>query len=83
MRVAFVHPDLGLGGAERLIVDAALALDDLNHECTIFTPFLHPTRTFSEVAPPNPKVNVAVVSVPIPRTIFGRFQVCSPCRRVL
>ena len=25
-RIAFVHPDLGLGGAERLIVDAATEL---------------------------------------------------------
>jgi hypothetical protein len=26
MRVAFLHPDLGLGGAERLVVDGAVAL---------------------------------------------------------
>jgi alpha-1,3/alpha-1,6-mannosyltransferase len=26
MRVAFLHPDLGLGGAERLVVDAAAGL---------------------------------------------------------
>lgn len=26
VRVVFLHPDLGLGGAERLVVDAALAL---------------------------------------------------------
>lgn len=26
MRVTVLHPDLGIGGAERLIVDAALAL---------------------------------------------------------
>ena len=26
LRVAFIHPDLGLGGAERLIVDAATEL---------------------------------------------------------
>ena len=26
IRIAFVHPDLGLGGAERLIVDAATEL---------------------------------------------------------
>jgi hypothetical protein len=26
MRVVFLHPDLGIGGAERLIVDCSLAL---------------------------------------------------------
>ena len=26
LRIAVVHPDLGIGGAERLIVDAALEL---------------------------------------------------------
>jgi len=26
MRIAFLHPDLGLGGAERLVVDGAVAL---------------------------------------------------------
>ena len=26
MRIVFLHPDLGLGGAERLIVDAAVAM---------------------------------------------------------
>ena len=25
-RVVFLHPDLGIGGAERLVVDAAVAL---------------------------------------------------------
>jgi len=26
LRIAFLHPDLGIGGAERLIVDAAAAM---------------------------------------------------------
>jgi hypothetical protein len=29
LRVAFLHPDLGLGGAERLVVDAASGLSKL------------------------------------------------------
>lgn len=32
MRVTFLHPDLGIGGAERLIVDAALALQRKGHQ---------------------------------------------------
>ena len=31
LRVLFLHPDLGLGGAERLVVDAAVALAGRGH----------------------------------------------------
>ena len=37
MNVAILHPELGLGGAERLIVDAAVALQRAGHRVTIFT----------------------------------------------
>lgn len=35
MRVAICHPDLGLGGAERLIVDAASALAARGHDVVV------------------------------------------------
>lgn len=75
LRIAFIHPDLGIGGAERLIVDAAVALQQLGHQPCIFTPFQDPLRTFPQVAPPNPQVPVSVVRPPIPRAILGRCQV--------
>ena len=31
-KVALIHPDLGIGGAERLVVDAALELSALGYE---------------------------------------------------
>ena len=31
LAIAFIHPDLGLGGAERLVVDAALELSARGH----------------------------------------------------
>ena len=35
LAIAFIHPDLGLGGAERLVVDAALELSGRGHAvCT-------------------------------------------------
>ena len=37
LRVAFIHPDLGIGGAERLVVDAALGLQALGHSVDIYT----------------------------------------------
>jgi hypothetical protein len=32
LKILILHLDLGIGGAERLIVDTALALQDLGHE---------------------------------------------------
>jgi alpha-1,3/alpha-1,6-mannosyltransferase len=57
MHVAFFHPDLGIGGAERLIVDCAttiLASDNKNH-VTIFTNYYDPRRCFEEarISPPS------------------------------
>ena len=48
VRVAFIHPDLGIGGAERLIVDAALALKSRGHEVGMFTAHHDPGHCFSE-----------------------------------
>ena len=36
LRISFVRPGLGIGGAERLVVDAALELDARGHEVTLF-----------------------------------------------
>jgi len=36
LRIAFIHPDLGIGGAERLVVDAALYLQRAGHKVTVF-----------------------------------------------
>lgn len=79
LRVAFVHPDLGLGGAERLVIDSALGLDELGHSCKIYTPFLDRNRAFSEVT--DGKVGSKVVHTPIPRAIFGRLHaICAAIR---
>jgi hypothetical protein len=37
LRVAFLHPDLGIGGAERLVVDAAVGLQQRGHSVRIYT----------------------------------------------
>ena len=36
LRIAFVRPGLGIGGAERLVVDAALELQARGHDVTLF-----------------------------------------------
>ncbi len=46
--VIFIHPDLGIGGAERLIIDAAVGLQNLGHRVTIFTSHCDPKHCFEE-----------------------------------
>lgn len=63
LRIGFIHPDLGIGvfngqpstaaddetgGAERLVVDAAIALQELGHDVTLFTSRHDPSRCFEE-----------------------------------
>ena len=68
LRIAFIHPDLGIGtytflqlvlyenslnqiskgGAERLIVDAALGLQKLGHSVDIYTSHHDPKHCFDE-----------------------------------
>ena len=47
-RIVFFHPDLGIGGAERLIIDAAVGLQQLGHKVTIFTSHCDPEHCFEE-----------------------------------
>lgn len=51
--IVFFHPDLGIGGAERLVVDAAVGLQNLGHSVTIFTSHCDPTHCFDEARDGN------------------------------
>lgn len=53
VRVVFVHPDLGIGGAERLVVDAAVALKSQGCSVQIWTAHYDPTHCFSETLDPD------------------------------
>lgn len=48
MRVTFIHLDLGIGGAERLVVDAALALKQSGHNVEFITSHHDKSHCFSE-----------------------------------
>ena len=69
--VAFIHPDLGIGGAERLICDAALALQSQGHEVKIYTSHHDKSHCFAETA--DGKLNVVAIGDWMPRHIFHRF----------
>lgn len=46
--VVFFHPDLGIGGAERLVVDAAVGLQERGRRVVIFTNHCDPGHCFDE-----------------------------------
>lgn len=46
--IVFFHPDLGIGGAERLILDAAVGLQDRGHKVVIYTSHCDPKHCFDE-----------------------------------
>jgi alpha-1,3/alpha-1,6-mannosyltransferase len=50
LNVAFIHPDLGLGGAERLVVDAAAHLVHAGHRVVVLTSHHDPARAFPETS---------------------------------
>ena len=81
LRVAFAHPDLGLGGAERLVVDAALGLRGRGHDVTIYTARHDPRRCFDETR--DGTLRVVVAGDWLPKRILGRcYALCASLRMV-
>lgn len=70
-RITFLHPDLGIGGAERLVVDAGLALKKRGYDVNFVTTHHDPEHCFSETK--DGTIPVTVVGSWIPRHILGRF----------
>ncbi|XP_046906108.1 alpha-1,3/1,6-mannosyltransferase ALG2 [Hypomesus transpacificus] len=68
-RVVFLHPDLGIGGAERLVVDAAVALRSRGCRVQIWTAHHDPTHCFSETL--DPDLPVECVGDWLPTSVFG------------
>ncbi|KAL6196626.1 hypothetical protein ACLB2K_032240 [Fragaria x ananassa] len=62
LNVAVIHPDLGIGGAERLIVDAAVELASHGHKVHVFTSHHDKDRCFEET-----------ISGTFPVTVYGAF----------
>jgi alpha-1,3/alpha-1,6-mannosyltransferase len=79
LRIAFLHPDLGLGGAERLVLDAALALAGRGHRVTVFTAEYDPARAFRDAS--DPSIEVRVRGGGIPKHLGQHLRVpCSMAR---
>lgn len=80
--VVFFHPDLGIGGAERLVIDAALGLQNLGHKITIFTSYRDINHCFDEARDDTLDVRVRGGWL-FPPTVIGRFKIlCSILRQI-
>lgn len=75
LNIGFVHPDLGIGGAERLVVDAATALRAAGHHVTIHTSHHDRERSFEETR--DGTLAVRAHDSLFPRHIAGRLL--APC----
>ncbi|KAG1768997.1 glycosyltransferase family 4 protein [Suillus occidentalis] len=73
LRIAFIHPDLGIGGAERLVVDAALGLQSLGHSVDIYTSHHDRHHCFDETR--DGRLCVHHVIPPLPRSLQGKFHI--------
>lgn len=81
MNIAFLHPDLGLGGAERLVVDAAVALQQRGHRVTVFTTHHDPARCFEETR--DGTLRVRVIGDFLPSHVSDRLRAPSAILRML
>ncbi|KAH9625728.1 hypothetical protein KSS87_007924 [Heliosperma pusillum] len=79
LNIAIIHPDLGIGGAERLVVDAAVELTSRGHSVHIFTSHHDRSRCFEETI--SGSFPVTVYGDFLPRHIFYRLHaVCAYIR---
>ncbi|CAK8689685.1 unnamed protein product [Clavelina lepadiformis] len=72
MQVVFIHPDLGIGGGERLVVDAALALKKKGHRVSFITAHHDHNHCFEETK--DGSFSVTTVGDWIPVNVFGSFH---------
>lgn len=72
-RVVFVHLDLGIGGAEQLVLNLAAASQDLGLDVTIVTSRCSQSHCFSQVKKPHGRLcrNVRVWGKFLPANILG------------
>jgi alpha-1,3/alpha-1,6-mannosyltransferase len=58
LSIGFVHPDLGIGGAERLVVDAAVGLQNKGYSVIMYTSHHDPGHAFKETTDGTLRVKV-------------------------
>ncbi|CEG48614.1 alpha- [Plasmopara halstedii] len=84
LRVGFVHPDFGIGGAENLVVNAAIALQQRGIHVTVFTAHHDVNHCFEETRGEGPlAAHVRVHGDWLPRTILGKLYALCAVMRIL
>ncbi|KAL3295888.1 glycosyltransferase family 4 protein [Colletotrichum asianum] len=79
--VVFFHPDLGIGGAERLVVDAAVGLQNRGCKVVIFTSHCDKGHCFEEAR--DGTLDVRVHGDWLPQSILGRLTIlCAIARQI-
>ena len=89
--VVFIHLDLGIGGAESLVLNLAKATlqsnnstSTNNNKISIYTTHCSPTHCYDEVKPPNgelaPYVHIHGSFIPRSLYIIGGTALCSAIR---
>lgn len=69
MSILFFHLDLGIGGAERLVLSLANATSEIGYDTSIITTRFDKSRCFSDCN----KLKIRSYGEWIPRSIFGQF----------
>ncbi|ETW04998.1 hypothetical protein H310_04062 [Aphanomyces invadans] len=84
IKVTFLHPDFGIGGAENLIVNCAVALQRKGYDVHICTSHHDRGHCFRETRGDGPLAKCIVVYGDyLPRTVFGRlYAFCAFLRMV-
>ena len=72
MRIGIVHPELMIGGAERVMVDAALSLQDLGHRVTLLTAAHDRRRCFPETV--DGSLDVRVIGRRLPAQLLRHLR---------
>lgn len=71
LQIVFIHPDLGIGGAERLILDIANSLQE-NYKILFLTNHFDKKHCFDELK--QSKYEIKTIGDWIPRSLFGKCQ---------
>eukprot|EP01125_Pyxidicula_operculata_P004643 TRINITY_DN1746_c0_g1_i1.p1 TRINITY_DN1746_c0_g1~~TRINITY_DN1746_c0_g1_i1.p1 ORF type:complete len:328 (+),score=48.26 TRINITY_DN1746_c0_g1_i1:28-1011(+) len=81
MNVCFIHPDLGIGGAESLVIQMATGLQSKGHKVTIYTSFCDPKHSYPETQ--DGTLDVRVHGNFLPHHSKGKFQLIKALIRFL
>lgn len=70
-KILFIHPDLGIGGAERLVIDYALGLKECGNEVKIATSHYNENHCFEETK----DLDIEVYGDFLPRSFMNKFMI--------